>query len=197
MKNFKKLNLAVATLAVASAMAPVSVFADDDTGVREMQGNSTITFEGSNFLSLTQVPDFTFDGGKLDNLQNNKQFTATGKAFTVVNLTGNSNGYTIEATASELTSQDSAKKILPVAEFNLQADNGDASKSTIGGKITGYSPLNIYKNTQTVAKGNEDANGEISSGKTTATLKLSSENVKATTYKGTIDYTLKNGPTNN
>lgn len=66
MKNFTKLNLAVATLLTAGALSPVAAFADDVAqGTTELKGNTTITFKAADssktgLLTLNQVPDFDF-----------------------------------------------------------------------------------------------------------------------------------------
>lgn len=194
MKNFKKLNLAVATLAVASAMAPVSAFAADTNNSKEMTGHSSIEFTGiDGDITLQQAPDFEFKSHDLAGLKNTKEFTADGSTFKVLNLSGNDKGYYITAQASDLKTEGDAYT-LPTDQFFLQATNGDESQSSIKGNMTGFDALDIFNKKQTVAVGNKDANGTIESGKTNAKLTLKNDNVKALAYKGTIDYTLNNGP---
>ncbi|MBS9339162.1 hypothetical protein G6R29_05950 [Fructobacillus sp. M2-14] len=192
MKNFKKLNLVVATLAVAAAVAPVSAFADTKVDDTHRDGTATINFQGQNGkITLDQVPDFDFsthDLGEL--LSNGLKFTTNGdKSIKVTNLTGSNDPYTVTAQANELKQGDT---VLPVQSFLFNAQNGN--KNSFDGLITGAGDQDIYKQSKTVATGDKNANGTLESGTTSANMTLSANNVKNGSYKGDINYTLTSGP---
>lgn len=194
MKNFTKLNLAVATLLTAGALSPVAAFADDVAqGTTALQGNTTITFKAADssktgLLTLNQVPDFDFQEHDLTS-DKNSTYTATGnKTIRVTDLSGSNNGYKVMATASTLTNGNAT---LPVASFDFTTADGKVNASTSGQIIgTGANAASIYGTSAKVATGNANANGTNDSGDTSAKLTLNDNTIKSGQYKGTIDYTL-------
>ncbi|MBS9335463.1 WxL domain-containing protein [Fructobacillus sp. M1-13] len=197
MKNFTKLNLAVATLLTAGALAPVSAFAADNTvetndteNVQKITGNTKITFEGTDgALTLNQVPNFDFDNHKLSKSYDTFE-SKNGGTVKVTDLTGSGKGYFVTANASDLTNNGAT---LQTKSFNFTAANSAVDEATKG-QITGSTDTPIFKTTTKIVEGNADATGTLESGATSAKLTLSGNNVKAGTYTGTIDYTLSNGP---
>lgn len=216
MKKFTKLNLVVATLLTAGALAtPAAAFADDNAtspavagvdnqqgaGNKNLTGKAKITFTGDTTkgLTLDHVPNFDFQTRTLTSNMNS-QYTADGEYIQVTDLTGSSNGYIVSAKADQLAYENDNGIKLPMATSNgflFTTTDGKADDSTHG-QITGNGAVNIYGNDAvTVASGNKNANGTNKSGKTTAQLNLNNNTIKAGTYSGNIDYTLASGPTAN
>ncbi|TLQ04222.1 cell surface protein [Pediococcus stilesii] len=172
---------------LAMSILPLSVFADD-TPAGTGQGTTTVTFNApkGDQLILNAVPSFDF--GNKDLSASNEPLSADGSSsYDVTNLTGNSNGYTITASASTMTTKDAPD--LPIKSLTTTTLDGTPDELT-GGQITGSTDLNIYKKSNVVATGNNNANGRLTSGKTSASLTLGPAGVKSATYNGTIDYTI-------
>ena len=70
-----------------------------------------------------------------------------------------------------------------VSPFSLRVHSGRC--------VSFSAAVNIYQTANTVATGNENSNGNLTSGTTGATMALATANgVKAGTYSGTIDYNI-------
>lgn len=180
-------------VALTSVMAigalPIGVFADDTPG--SAQGTTTVNFTApkGDQLILNKVPSFDFGSHDLE--ADGGKFTAQGDEYDVTNLTGNDNGYTVTALASALTTAD-GKNTLDFGETGLSTKTEDGAVDKLsGGQITGTPDfVKISEKANTVATGNKNSNGELTSGKTSATLEISKVGTKSQTYNGTIDYTI-------
>ena len=127
---------------LAMSILPLSVFADD-TPAGTGQGMTTVTFNApkGDQLILNAVPSFDF--GNKDLSASNESLSADGSSsYDVTNLTENSNGYTITASASTMTTKDAPD--LPIKSLTTTTLDGTPDELT-GGQITGSTDLNIYK----------------------------------------------------
>ncbi|WP_395318126.1 cell surface protein [Fructilactobacillus frigidiflavus] len=175
--------------------------ADDTTPTAptagKAQGNTYITFTTptTGQLTLDKVPTYDFGTNQLSSTVT--QYKTNGNnPYTATNLTGDSNGYTITASASPLKNSDA---VLPVKDLLVSAADG-AIDATTKGQLSGAQNVNIYSSTpgqsaaNKVATGNASSNGTLSSGDTSSVMDLSTANgIKSGKYTGTIDYTITDG----
>lgn len=153
MKNFKKINLFVAALATAGALAPVTAFADEapaapaatqNTTDTEIHGYTKISFspdDKTGILTLNQVPNFDFGSTKL--AQSYSDMSAKGATIKVTDLTGKNQGYKVTAKAGSLKN---GSAVLPVADLLITTDNGKETASQ--GQITGTGATSVYSTDQ-------------------------------------------------
>ncbi|APS27065.1 MULTISPECIES: WxL domain-containing protein [Weissella] len=92
-------------------------------------------------------------------------------------LVGKENADTYHATTSTVAKVADQKATDQLTDATITADKDDYGKQAAFGNL--------------VLSGNKDTNGTFASGQTSATLKLSSDQVKSGTYTGVITYTLQ------
>jgi len=92
-------------------------------------------------------------------------------------LVGKENADTYHATTSTVAKVADQKATDQLTDATITADKYDYGKQAAFGNL--------------VLSGNKDTNGTFASGQTSATLKLSSDQVKSGTYTGVITYTLQ------
>ncbi|WP_219811248.1 hypothetical protein [Bacillus thuringiensis] len=148
-----------------------------------------VTAPTTNNLYLKENPDFDFGSSQVSsaNITLNAQGSST---YTIVNLSGTSNGYQLQQQVSEFTGTDTSGKTitLPLKYFYISV------ASNAEGTITGSSNVNIYGQNAAVLVGGANARGTQSSGDVTAQLILDNrKNVSAGNYHATITSSLVSG----
>lgn len=193
--NFKKINLFVATLAMAGAMAPVvAAHADNTTDPTKAQGTTRIEFQkasGSQGLTLDKAPSFEFNNHDITANMSMDYDANQSTPIQVTDLTGSSDGYHVTPQANNLTLDGNTSVVLPVSQLSMTV--ADGAKNTSGGYVHGTTGTQIFGAAATVATGDANTNGTNASGNTNSHIKLSGNQVKAGTYNGTIDYTVATG----
>lgn len=203
--KLKKGLLMIGSMAVVIGASAYGVANADDTTptaptAGKAQGNTYITFTTptTGQLTLDKVPTYDFGTNQLSSTVT--QYKTNGNnPYTATNLTGDSNGYTITASASPLTNKDASDAVLPVKDLLVSAADGTVDATTKG-QLSGAQNVNIYSSTpgqsaaNKVATGNASSNGTLSSGNTSSVMDLSTANgIKSGKYIGTIDYTITDG----
>ncbi|MDF7637163.1 WxL domain-containing protein [Leuconostocaceae bacterium ESL0958] len=215
MKKMQGLSLSALTaLTLGLTAAPMAGFADDvnfDKSTdpttqtklssqtdKQAQGQTHIYFEGADAdtggLSLLNAPSFDFDNDAAKHTVRNairewQASSAENNQIQVSNYVKNSKGYIVTAQASDLTKKDGSK--LPVASLTLNTQDGDTVN---GNQILGNKQAkDILLKTDQVALGKENSYGTLSVKNSEARMKVTQDNFKPGTYRGTITYTLSEG----
>lgn len=162
-----------------------------DTEIDKDNGSAntyiSVTAPTTDNLYLTQAPDFNFS---------NTEFSTTGSITTtgtvpynIVNITGNSNGYNLQQKISNFTATiNGTTVILPLKYFKISvADNAS-------GTIIGSNSVDILGQAGKVLIGQNNAQGNQTSGATSAEIQLdTSQVINPGDYQATITNTLVQG----
>ncbi|WP_251711880.1 hypothetical protein [Lactococcus ileimucosae] len=189
MKRKMKLISYTALTLIANVIfiSPVHADVQIDTNNGSADTYINVTAPATDNLYLTQAPDFNFS---------NTEATTTGAistkgtaAYTILNITGNSNGYNLQQKISEFTGNINGKPtVLPLKYFKISvADNAS-------GTIRGSNAVNILGQAGRVLTGQRNAQGNQTSGGATAEIQLdTTREIKPGAYQATITNTLVQG----
>ncbi|MFK4896120.1 hypothetical protein ACI1TH_04275 [Lactococcus petauri] len=147
----------------------------------------TVTAPTTDNLYLTQAPDFNFANTEAST----KGSITTGGTvpYSIVNITGNANGYNLQQKISDFTGTiDGQATTLPLKFFKITvADNAS-------GTIKGSNAVNILGQAGRVLTGQTNAQGNQSSGAATAEIQLdTTQTIKPGAYQATLTNTLVQG----
>lgn len=162
-----------------------------DTEIDKDNGSAntyiSVTAPTTDNLYLTQAPDFNFA-----NTEASTQGSVTTGGtvpYSIVNITGNANGYNLQQKISDFTGTINGKvTTLPLKYFKIiVADNAS-------GTIKGSSSVNILGQAGRVLTGQTNAQGNQSSGAATAEIQLdTTQTITPGAYQATLTNTLVQG----
>ncbi|WP_285007598.1 WxL protein peptidoglycan domain-containing protein [Lactococcus formosensis] len=162
-----------------------------DTEIDKDNGSAntyiTVTAPTTDNLYLTQAPDFNFANTEASTKDS---ITTRGTVpYSIVDITGNANGYNLQQKISDFTGTiDGKATTLPLKFFKITvADNAS-------GTIKGSNAVNVLGQAGRVLTGQTNAQGNQSSGAATAEIQLdSTQTIKPGAYQATLTHTLVQG----
>ena len=185
----KMRNLILISLMTSAIWQQHSTQADTEIDKDNGSANTyiTVTAPTTDNLYLTQAPDFNFANTEASTKDS---ITTRGTVpYSIVNITGNANGYNLQQKISDFTGTiDGKATTLPLKFFKITvADNSS-------GTIKGSNAVNILGQAGRILTGQTNAQGNQSSGAATAEIQLdTTQTIKPGAYQATLTNTLVQG----